>query len=159
MKRILFFLLFLTSLDIAAQTEIKGLIIEKETQDPLEFAEIILFTDQSSDLIGVVTDAQGVFHLNASSGEYKLQVTYVGQVLYTKDLSLTKNAIDLGTIEIVKSQKLDEVIIEATKKLIERKIDRLVFNIENLSKASQGDALEVLKVTPGVRPEFTGSGI
>lgn len=48
---------------------------------------------------------------------------------------------------------LSEVVINAKKKLIEQKIDRLVFNVANSSKASQGDVIEVLKITPGVRVE------
>ncbi len=134
-----------------AQTEISGRVIEKESQNLLEFAEVIFLIDQSSIVAGAVTDLNGVFKLNVKQGAYTIQVTYVGQILYSKDIIVAETPIDLGTIEVVNSQGLDEVVIAANKKLIERKIDRLVFNVENSSKASQGDALEVLRVTPGVR--------
>ncbi len=153
MNKIIRFFFLLTSLTATAQTEIQGKIIEKETQSPLEFAEIVLIPEQSSDLTGAITDEQGVFHLKVKPGSYTFQVTYVGQKLYEKQLTLAGKVVDLGTIEIKNSNELDEVIIEAKKKLIERKIDRLVFNVANSSKASQGDVIEVLKVTPGVRVE------
>ena len=44
---------------------------------------------------------------------------------------------------------LDEVVVNSVKPLIERKADRLIFNVEN-SVASQGSSWEVLKRTPGV---------
>jgi outer membrane receptor protein involved in Fe transport len=151
MNKIITLLILLSSLTLTAQTEITGSILEKKSQKPLEFAEVILLTNEASIITGVVTDAKGVFRLSAKQGEYTLQVTYVGQVLYTKNIIVAKKSINLGVIEIVNAQELDEVVIAAKKKLIERKIDRLVFNVENSSKASEGDALEVLRVTPGVR--------
>ncbi|MDN3594008.1 outer membrane beta-barrel family protein [Zunongwangia endophytica] len=45
------------------------------------------------------------------------------------------------------------MLITSKKKLIERKIDRLIFNVENSSKSSQGDVVEVLKIVPGIRVE------
>jgi hypothetical protein len=48
-------------------------------------------------------------------------------------------------------KQIQEVEITAKKKLIERKIDRLVFNVENSIAASGGDALDALKVTPGIK--------
>lgn len=145
------FLLVLTSFQINAQTDIKGKIIEEGTQHPVEFAEITLVTEGHSNLIGVVSNAKGEFKITAKPERYKLQITYVGQVLFSKDLKVKGQPIDLGTIKVKNSQVLKEVFIESKRKLIERKIDRLIFNVENSSKASQGDALEVLRVTPGVR--------
>ena len=98
-----------------------------------------------------MTDAYGVFKLNVPVGEYTLQIIYVGQILFTKSIIVAEKAINLGAIEIVKTQELEEVAVIGKRKLIEQKVDRLVFNVENSSKASQGDALEVLRVTPGVR--------
>ena len=146
-----FLLLLLFSITLNAQTVVKGSILEKESQNPIEFAEVILLTNENAIITGAVTDANGVFKLSAKQGDYTFQVTYVGQVLYSKNITVTENTINLGVIAVENAQELDEVTIAAKKKLIERKIDRLVFNVENSSKASEGDALEILRVTPGVR--------
>ena len=152
MNKILTFLvLLLFSITLNAQTVVKGSVLEKKSQKPIEFAEVILLTNENAIITGAVTDPNGVFKLSAKQGDYTLQVTYVGQVLYSKNITVTENTINLGAIAVVNAQELDEVTIAAKKKLIERKIDRLVFNVENSSKASEGDALEVLRVTPGVR--------
>lgn len=144
---------FLTSLNIYAKTEITGKIIDKVTKEPLPFAEIILRPIPSGEIIGTVTAENGSFSISAEPGNYELQVTYVGQQLYTNNLSITQKAIHLGTLLVDNSNMLSEVVINARKKLIEQKIDRLVFNVANSSKAAQGDVIEVLKITPGVRVE------
>jgi hypothetical protein len=48
-------------------------------------------------------------------------------------------------------KQIKEVTVVGQKKLIERKVDRLVFNVENSISATGGDALDALKVTPGLR--------
>src|SRR5690554_879909 len=139
MTKIITFLILLSSLTVTSQTEITGRVLEKESQKPLEFAEVILLINESSIITGVVTDANGVFELNVEKGEYTMQVTYTGEILFTKNITVAEKSIDIGVIEIVNAQELDEVVIAAKKKLIQRKIDRLIFNVENSSKASAGD--------------------
>ena len=134
-----------------AQTKITGKIIEQETQKPLEFAEIALQSTDSPNLIGAITNYEGSFKIEAPIGKYNLQVIYVGQVLLEKELVVTTENIDLGNMKINSSQMLKEVTIVGKKKLIEQKVDRLIFNVVNSSKSSQGDVIEVLKITPGVR--------
>lgn len=151
MNKILTFLFFVLSLSITAQVQVAGKIIDKETQLPVEFVQVVVTNGDSENLIGAITNEQGIFKLNIQPNiSYTLQVFYVGQELYNQNITTNKN-IDLGVIEVQNAQELDEVIIAAKKKLVERKIDRLVFNVENSTKASEGDALEVLRVTPGVR--------
>ncbi|ASE63954.1 TonB-dependent receptor [Chryseobacterium indologenes] len=48
-------------------------------------------------------------------------------------------------------KEIQEVEIKARKKLVERKIDRLVFNVQNSTSATGGDAMDALRVTPGVK--------
>ncbi len=153
MKLFLSFVILFTSFTIYSQTEITGKILEKGTNSPLEFAEIILTPKPLGEVIGTVTKVEGAFILKAAVGKYKLQVSYVGQFLYTSEIEINGNTIKLGEIIVNNSNQLGEIVINARKKLIVRKIDRLVFNVANSSKASQGDAIEVLKITPGIRME------
>ncbi|NAW51609.1 TonB-dependent receptor [Elizabethkingia argentiflava] len=48
-------------------------------------------------------------------------------------------------------KQIQEVEIKAKQKLIERKVDRLVLNVESSISATGGDALDVLNITPGIR--------
>ena len=49
------------------------------------------------------------------------------------------------------SKEIQEITIEGRKKLVEKKVDRIVFNVENSVKATGGDALDALKATPNVQ--------
>ncbi|WP_185208464.1 outer membrane beta-barrel family protein [Chryseobacterium sp. C3] len=55
------------------------------------------------------------------------------------------------SINKIVEKQIEQIEIVTKKKLIERKIDRLVFNVENSISATGGDALDALKVTPGIR--------
>jgi outer membrane receptor protein involved in Fe transport len=151
MNKLFTFFIFIMSLNISAQVEITGKIIDKQTQLPIEFAEVILTNENTQNPIGTITNEQGLFKLKAAiEKSYTLQVFYVGQTLYSQQITTNKNT-DLGIIEVQNAQQLEEVVVAAKKRLIERKIDRLVFNVENSTQASQGDALELLRVAPGLR--------
>lgn len=55
------------------------------------------------------------------------------------------------SINKIVEKQIQEVEILAKKKLIEKKVDRLVFNVENSISATGGDAIDALKVTPGLK--------
>ena len=132
-----------------SQITITGRVVDVENR-PLELVEIILLSKDSIALKSELTDLSGNFMLNEKGGHYLLQVRQVGKILYHKLLVLEKKA-DLGIIRVESFQGLQEVIVTSKKKLIERKVDRLVFNVENSVAATGGDAIDVLKVTPGLR--------
>lgn len=53
---------------------------------------------------------------------------------------------------ILVQKQIKTVKLKASRKtLIERKVDRLVFNVENSISATGGDALDALKITPGLK--------
>lgn len=63
------------------------------------------------------------------------------------------------SVNKIVEKQIQEVEINMKKKLIERKVDRLVFNVENSITASGSDAVEVLKKTPGVAIQGNTIGI
>lgn len=153
MVRILstFFCIFL-SLTISAQIEVTGQVFDNTSKQPLEFSTVVLIAQgDSSNIIGVNTDAEGFFKIIASEGNYRLEISYVGTSTYTTNLVLTNENVDLGILTITNTHQLDGVTVEAQRKLIQRKIDRLVFNVEFSKNASEGNALDVLRITPGVQ--------
>lgn len=151
MNKIVIILMAFSCLAVNAQSEIKGSVLEKESQEPLEFVEVILQNKESSITEGTVTNAEGAFALNSGQGEFTLHIIYVGQTLFKKNITVTEQPINLGVIEIDNTKELEEMAVVGNRKLIERKINRLIFNVEHSSKASEGDALDVLRITPGVR--------
>lgn len=132
--------------------------IENIQQEPLEFITVSLIKNDSIPIQGTLTDSLGLFSLNVQRGNYTLKLEQFGQELLKKKLQLQTDTY-LGTLKINQSVILEGVTIESRKKLVERKVDRLVFNVEN-SIASQGmSGLEVLRNTPLIRVQNEGVSI
>ena len=68
--------------------KIEGVVIDKETQDPLEYTTISLLNDSSPDLIqGGITDKNGKFIIEVFPGKYNItleSVSYTHLTLPTK---------------------------------------------------------------------------
>ena len=133
---------------LIAQIKISGKVVTLENK-PLEYAEVILFSEKAIPLINRLTNEKGEFTVDYQKGIYKLEIRQLKQVLFTKNIELNSD-FDLGTITVDATNTLETVVISKKKDLVERKIDRLVFNIENTISAVGGDALDALKITPGV---------
>lgn len=141
--------LFLYSSFALAQFNITGKVVDKENH-AIELAEIQLLLRDSTIIKSELSNDKGFFSINSAKGNFQLQVKQLGTVLFKKDIGLLGN-LDLGIITVETSRNLNEVVIGVRKKLIERKVDRLVFNVENSISAIGGDAIDALKVTPGLK--------
>lgn len=151
-KKITLFITFFCGIALLhAQNTVKGRVLNKDKQ-PIDFAELHLVKESNDQLAQQSFTAEtGEFTLtNIPTEQYKLNIHYLGQLLYTKNIHIDKT-IDLGDIIAESSTELGEIVVQAEKKLVERKADRLVFNTAN-SIASQGmDAVEALTNTPLVK--------
>ncbi|MFK7048534.1 hypothetical protein FLACOL_01945 [Flavobacterium columnare] len=145
----LLFVFVLMPFVIQAQFSVTGKVVG-ENNLPIPTVEVSLLTTTNTIVVSQLTDEQGNFKLTANQGNYVLQVKQLATILIEKNINVTQN-LNLGTLQPEDAKKLEEVTIVAKKKLIERKVDRLVFNVENSVRASSGDALEALKVTPSIR--------
>jgi hypothetical protein len=133
----------------SAQSIVRGKVINRKN-DPLEFVTISLKQDS---LVKYTT-------FTDSLGNYLLPVSVQGPcTLLISRLDFDKISMLLyvshdTTINVQLSQnskQLKEVVVAGKTPLIERKLDRLVFNVENAISAAGGDATDALKVTPGIR--------
>ena len=136
---------------LMAQHLVTGKIIDENNQS-LEFV-VLTVTQNDSIVKEDVAKDGGLFTLNLPTGNFALQVIYFGKVILNQDLTVSADA-NLGELKAtIGSLTLGEFVLEDTKNLIERKVDRLVFNVENTVAASGGDALDLLKITPRVKVE------
>jgi hypothetical protein len=142
-------LLVFSCTSMSAQFKITGKATTKDN-NPVYFAEVILIGEDANNRKSELTNDKGDFVLKAKKGKYTLEIRQVNELLFTKNISLTA-ALDLGVITIDNAIQLESVVVGGKKQLIERKVDRLVFNVENSINATGGDALEALRVTPGIK--------
>ncbi|MCY0968634.1 outer membrane beta-barrel family protein [Chryseobacterium wangxinyae] len=150
-KKIVLLFAVASSAFFSAQS-IEGTITDKSHQ-PSADTEILLTKENLKFL--AITDEKGKFKIQLKEdGKYVLQIIKDGITTNTENITvkgdLFKN-IEIKEETTLTEQKIEGVTMTAKKKLFERKVDRLVFNVEN-SVASQGiDAVEALAKTPMVR--------
>ncbi|MBV7441444.1 TonB-dependent receptor [Weeksellaceae bacterium TAE3-ERU29] len=152
MKKFSFFTLFvLASFLFSQEITIKGKVRD-EQQLPIVYAEVLLKTEKDSLLSYTFSNDDGTFNFSVKKSDelLVLNIEHFGQKLFTQNISPIKD-IDLGTITVNNTLQLETLVAEGKKKLIQRKVDRLVFNVENSVSALGGDALDALRVTPGLR--------
>ncbi|MCB0508429.1 MAG: outer membrane beta-barrel family protein [Chitinophagales bacterium] len=147
-----FFLLI--SLTAIGSNYISGIIIDEQKQ-PIEFANILLQNTNNTSLInGTTTDSTGRFVISKiENGNYFLEVLYVGYKTDTlKSIEITTDTnIDIGIISLqLMDNMLSNIDISGLKPIIERKADRIVYNVENSAKASGENVMDLLRSVPGV---------
>ncbi len=134
-----------------AQHTITGKVTDENNQ-PLEFVVLTVMQNDSI-LKEEVVKEQGEFAVSLPAGTYSFNIIYFGKIILTREVAVTQS-VNLGNLQAtIGSLTLGEFVLEDTKNLIERKVDRLVFNVENTVAASGGDALDLLKITPRVKVE------
>lgn len=131
------------------QYELKGKVIN-QNKSAVEFVISSLLNHQKNLIAQATTDSLGVFSIKIEKGNYQLVLEQFGTEYLNKEIAMNNN-IDLGIITIHESVQLDGVTLKSRKKMIEQKVDRLVFNVENSVTATGGTALDALKATPTVR--------
>ncbi|SNR95180.1 outer membrane beta-barrel family protein [Flavobacterium sp. ov086] len=149
-KVLVIVLLLFISNKLFSQIIIQGQIKDQNNKS-IEFAEILIKNKDSLFIKSELTNAKGRFLIKLEKGEFLLIVKDSGIIAYQKNINVIEN-LDLGVLVMNKNdQQLKEVIITSKKKIIERKNDRLVFNVENSITSIGGDAMDALRVTPGLK--------
>ena len=136
-------------------SKISGTVLDEEKK-PLDFATISLLKSLDSSLVRTaVSDLDGKFLLSdLPAGDYFLTASMIGfKKISTKIFNISQANPSMNFPEIIvakDSKMLGEVTVRAIKPFVERKMDRLVVNVENSSVAAGSTALEVLQRAPGV---------
>ncbi|MBW2962810.1 outer membrane beta-barrel family protein [Mesonia aestuariivivens] len=147
----LFFLsLFIQQVLIAQSIALHG-EVKDMLKHPVENADVILRDVQQKMITYTATDSLGKFTLKAPDGIYILEVYHLAYQKLTKNIQLVDSSPQpLGLILLSAEESLSEVMISAQKPLLEKKLDRLVINVENRSAFAGNNLFELLKNTPGI---------
>lgn len=131
------------------QFSLRGKVVNSH-KIPVELVYANLMKNDSTLVRQALTDSTGYFSMVVGKGNYRLIFEQFGTRFTSREVTLNQDT-DIGDIEINETTELQGVTISGRKKLIEQKVDRLVFNVENSVMASGGTALDALKATPTVR--------
>lgn len=149
---LLFFLAFLGYCQIAHSQsyQLTG-TVKDELGETIPFASVFLLQATDSVMVkGTSADEQGIFLIaDIDPGLYIVQSSYIGKSSEGLPLDI-RSDIKIGALIIPQQvEQLDEVVVVSARPRVERKVDRLVFNVEN-TVLSQSNSWDILKQTPGV---------
>lgn len=149
------------------QSKIKGKItgelVDSLSSQSVGFATIVLMkAGKTKEVNGVLSEDNGKFKLaEVKMGKYDAHISFLGyNDKIIKDIELTGKDPDYNCGRILLSPAdyvLDEVEVTAKRALFENKVDKLVFNAEDDSSISGGDATDVLRKVPTLSVDLEGN--
>lgn len=161
---LLILLMFLLSASntIFAQNSVTiiGKVVEKNNQQPIEFATVMIANKTTQAVItGETTDLNGNFLLQSKEREFYIEVTFIGfEKKVINDFEIINNQVDLGTIALAEDSKvLAEIEVVAEKSTTEFKLDKRVFNVGKDLSSTGASAYEVLNNVPSVNVSIEGA--
>jgi outer membrane receptor protein involved in Fe transport len=143
--------------------EIKGLVVDAVTSEPLAFASVAVLqknNDQSSIIGAAQTTIDGTFSIgNLPGGNFSIQITYVGYQTFEKTATLSGSSIfNMETIALqVDSKILKEVEVVGEKSQIEITPGKRIFNVDKNLTSTGGTAESLLRNVPSITVDETGA--
>jgi len=148
------FILLGLVLDAEAQVSVTGIVTD-ELENSVPAANVLLLNSADSTLVkGNITSETGHFEFQQiMPGSYLLSVSIIGYQSHITDPFDVNNAPVLtDTIMLYTSlEEMDEISVSAQRPFFEKKIDRLVVNVQQSITSSGNSALELLEKSPGIQ--------
>lgn len=155
MKHLLVILLSLLSISANADV-VKGRVVDSQTKDPLEGANlsIISYVGNAQMGMGTATDSEGRFTFICEAMKTEMTISFIGYYEKTRRIVCTegRDTLDIGDIELMPNEiMLQAVEVKAHAKRFTMRGDTIVFHPEAF-KLEDGDRLETLiQKLPGVQ--------
>jgi len=138
--------------------EISGKVIDAETQQPLEYATIVLTSKRTKKVTGGLTDTKGEYKITVPKGKYDISIEFISfktHHIYNKEIS--KN-INFGAITLeIDSENLDEVIVKAEKTTVEIRLDKKIYNVGKDLTVRGASVSDLLDNVPSVSVDVEGN--
>lgn len=163
-----FLLIFINNITVAQQKsdynkrditkfEVTGIIIEKNSNQALEFATIIFKPIKGKRVFGGLSDSKGKFTIEIPKGMYTVNVEFLSFKTTTLENIVIDQNKNLGTIYLAEDeQALDEIEIIAEKSTMEIRLDKKIYNVGKDMTVKGGTASDVLDNIPSVTVDVDG---
>lgn len=155
-KKYFLVLTFLLSFAVFAQSNItlKGKILDKNTQEPIESATVFLTSVKDSIVIDyTISDKNGIFTFETKkiSTPFFLKISYMGYQTYKREIQAIVENKDFGVLQLSENlNNLNEVVIKNEAPPIRIKKDTLEFNASSFKVRPDANVETLLKQLPGV---------
>lgn len=148
---------------VSGNGQIYGIVLDTETQMPIEYATIIIYKNGATKAInGTTTNKQGQFSVKELElGTYKIDIEFIGyKTIILNEVTIDNShlKINLNKILLKKANStLQSVTVTSNASTIENKIDKMVFNAEKDISSQSGVATDLLKKIPMVSVDIDGN--
>jgi outer membrane receptor protein involved in Fe transport len=154
--------LFSSIASTAQNTFLKGVIVDAQTKQPIEYASVALLDSGTTSVIsGEVTGKNGTFKLDkVNPGKYELRIAFIGYVTKSvKGIDLpSSKSLDLGNIILEPGSKLlEQVSVTGTSSKATHTLDKQVYKTGQFEAAKGGTAIDALKNLPSVAVDGEGN--
>ena len=126
--------------------------VQDVNQKPISYTSVLLLKAADSTFVsGSVSNDEGIFEFEKiNSGKYLIKISFVGYNDQYSDAFYLDQDKHLPALTLTESTEfLDQVTVTGRRPVIQHKVDRLVYNVEN-TVVSSGTTFDILRRTPGV---------
>ena len=176
MKPIFLLLISLATLVAQAQEySVKGIVVDKQTQEVLPMAKVTLQTSDTIRMVNaqtnkvmshpvelgqVTTNEKGEFFLKAEAGKLVVNIALTGFDTLIRRVELTKQCptVDLGKLELTSTDyQLGEAQVTALARMMTVKEDTLVFHTKALRLPPGASLATLMSQLPGISMDKNGN--
>lgn len=153
-EKLLLYILFIFTINNSTFSQKNGFISGKcitKNTNQLSDATLRLYSIDSVFISAVISDSLGQFKFeNLELKKYYIHGNHFMEGESNIVIDLQTSFISNDILLEFKLTEIEEIIILYKKPIFEKKVDRMVFNIENTISSIVNNALEAISKTPGV---------
>ncbi len=142
---------------------LKGKIVDENDGQPVEYANIILYSLRDSSLVtGGISDKNGYFTIEkVPYGRYYVDFKFIGYNNFRmKNVMVNPRTPEL-ILETVKlkpaSEQIEGVVVTGQKSMLQHNLDKTVINVDRNINAEGGTALDIMRNIPSVEVDVEGN--
>jgi outer membrane receptor protein involved in Fe transport len=142
---------------------IKGHIIEDETNENLEYVNVVAYSQRDSSIVtGTITNKQGYFTLQLNKpGAYYVTADFIGyEKIVIENITLTPEKMGhlTGRLKLKPSTfGIDAVEVVAEKPFVTYQLDKKVVDVSLNPSAQGGTAVDALENVPSIQTDMEGN--
>ena len=152
--------MLLSAVGAMAQGVVRGRVLDKQTDEALQFVNVKVTAAGGKVASGGMTDANGHFSVGGlKDGQYTLTISFVGYKTVTRAFQLTpqKRSQHYGAIYLAEdTHTLKEVQVTGQRSQMKLEVDRKTFTVDEVLAAAGGSVTDLLENIPSV--EVTTDG-
>jgi outer membrane receptor protein involved in Fe transport len=146
---------------LAQRFQLSGQVLDQQSRQPIEYANVSVWANDSVLVAGTVTDGQGKFSFRDLAANFaQVRVQFVGyqSVRLRPTLPAAGQAVVLPPILLASAQTvLGEVEVKAEKPVAAVQIDKQVYDVKQFQNAANGTGLDLLQRLPSVTVNAEGA--